>query len=101
MIQAEIGWGEADLQEVCAPHQMEDADLRGEPDALLQQIGDIFRGEGLIDQDILHGPDHGLSGVDIAQDDDFLRLGSDGFRDQANADRCPLMDRGVPPWRRW
>jgi hypothetical protein len=42
LIQAEIGWGEADLSEVFAPCQMQGAGLRGEAGALLHQVGDVL-----------------------------------------------------------
>ena len=50
---------------------MEGAGLRGEPGALLHQVGNIFRGERLVDKGILHRPCHRLRGVDVAQGDDF------------------------------
>ena len=53
---------------------MEGAGLRGEAGALLHQIGNVFRGERLVDKGILHRPGHGLRGVDVAQGDDFAHV---------------------------
>ena len=74
LINAEIRWFEPDLQEVVAAGEMEGAGLRGEAGTLLQQVGDIFRGEGLVDKGILHRPGHGLRGVDVTQGHDFAHV---------------------------
>ena len=74
VINAEIRGCEADVEEIAAPGEMEGAGLRGEAGALLHQVGDIFRGEGLVDKGILHRPGHGLRGVDVAQGDDFAHV---------------------------
>src|SRR2546423_563917 len=49
LIETEIRWCETDLQEVFTPCEVEGAGLRGEPSALFQQVGNIVRGEGLVD----------------------------------------------------
>ena len=74
VINAEIRGCEAHLQEIAASGEMEGAGLRGEAGALLHEVGDIFRGEGLIDKGILHRPGHRLRGVDVAQGHDFAHV---------------------------
>ena len=74
VINAEIRGCEADVEEIAAAGEMEGAGLRGEAGALLHQVGNIFRGERLVDKGILHRPGHGLRGVDVAQGDDFAHV---------------------------
>jgi len=49
LINAEIRLFKPHLQEIGAAGEMEGAGLWGKAGALLQQVGDIFRGERLID----------------------------------------------------
>jgi hypothetical protein len=55
------------LQEIGATGEMEGAGLRGKAGTLLHQLGDIFRGERLIDKGVLQCPGHGLRSVDVTQ----------------------------------
>ena len=74
VINAEIRGSEADVEEIAASGEMEGAGLRGEAGALLHQVGNIFRGERLVDQGILHRPRHRLRGVDVAQGHNFAHV---------------------------
>ena len=67
VINAQIRGGEADVEEVAAPREMEGAGLRETPGALLHQIGNIVGGERLLDKGILQRSGHGLWGVNVAQ----------------------------------
>jgi len=49
VVNAQIGWLEGHGQEIFSAGEMEGAGLGGEPRALLQEVGDILRGKGLID----------------------------------------------------
>jgi hypothetical protein len=56
VINAQIGWLEAHVQEIFSAGEMAGAGLGGEPRALLQKVGEILRGEGLIDKGVLQNP---------------------------------------------
>lgn len=85
MIHAQIGWGEAHGQASCAAGEMEGAGLRGAPGAWLQQVGDICRGARRRDTGLLHGPGHGIRGVEVAQGHHFAHgVG------RSEATRCKL-----------
>ena len=71
LIQAEIGWLESDVEEVLSPGEMEGTGFGGEAGALLHEVGNIVRGERLVDQGVFHSSPHGLRGVDVAQGHDF------------------------------
>src|ERR1041385_9024439 len=70
VINAQIRGGEADVEDIAAAGEMERARLRGEAGALLHKIGNVFRGERLVDKGILHRFGHGFRGVDVTQSDD-------------------------------
>ena len=74
LINAEIRLFKPHLQEIGATGEMEGAGLRGKAGTLLHQVGDIFRGECLIDKGVLHRPGHGLRRVDVTQGHDFTHV---------------------------
>ncbi len=74
MIDAEVGLLELDIEEVLSSGEMEGAGLRGEAGALFEQIGDVVRGKGLVDQGVRHSPGHGLRAVDVTQGDDLAHM---------------------------
>ena len=65
---------EADVEEIAATGEMERAGLWGASGALLHEVGNVFRGERLIDKGILHRPGYGFRGVDVAQGDNFAHV---------------------------
>jgi len=74
VIDAEVGLLELDIEEVLSSGEMEGAGLRGEAGALFEQIGDVVRGKGLVDQGVRHSPGHGLRAVDVTQGDDLAHM---------------------------
>ena len=55
-----------DRKAIGAPGAREDADCRGAPGALRQQVGQSFRGKRLGGEGILDGPGPGLRGREVA-----------------------------------
>ena len=74
MIDAEVGLLELDIEEVLSSGEMEGAGLRGEAGALFEQIGDVIRGKGLVDQGVRHGPGYSLRAIDVTQGDDLAHM---------------------------
>ena len=76
-VQAEVGFGQFQVQQVLAAGQVQGPGFGQQALPLLQQVGDVFATEGLELQGILDGPGGSVGAVDLRQGHDLADVMED------------------------
>jgi hypothetical protein len=74
LVDGEIRFGDLNFKKVLPSGQMKSARFGEGPRSLFEEIGDVFRGEGLEEAGILDSPVDGMLAIDFTEGDDLLEV---------------------------
>ena len=66
VVKGEVRSWKIQFQQILLAGQMQRSGFVGGTLALLQHIGEVFAGEGLISKGVLHGPSHRIDPIKLA-----------------------------------